>query len=87
MPRVAKPYEGKMRKQLRRLGLHIRSLRFVRGLSQKQLAELAGLSPSSISRYEAGELDPTYTVLQNIAFGLGFDSVEDMLKANPMEMA
>jgi len=86
MPRVEKNYNGELGKLLMKLGLRIRSLRFGRGLSQKELARLAKLSPSSISRYEAGELDPTYSALHSIAIGLGFRSVEEMLMADPLEI-
>ena len=40
-------------------------------LSQKKLAELSGISESSISRYVSGSLEPRMDILTNIAKAFG----------------
>jgi transcriptional regulator with XRE-family HTH domain len=40
-------------------------------MSQRTLAEKAGLSSSSISRVESGQHDPTWGSMRRIAEGLG----------------
>src|SRR4051812_1588165 len=46
-------------------------LRALRGWDQRELADAAGLSPSSISRYESGELVPSSQALEQIALAVG----------------
>jgi len=57
-------------------GKRIRALRRKRGLSQQQLAEISGLSQSSISYIEAGDRSPTLRTIEKIATGLGIESSE-----------
>ncbi len=45
-------------------------LRKERDLTQRQLAEMAGVHVAQIRRYEAGGAQPTLTVIRNIAIGL-----------------
>lgn len=47
------------------------ALRKVRGLSQAQLAEMAGCSQATISRIEKGEFHPRHELLKAIADALG----------------
>lgn len=51
--------------------------RALRGLTQQQLGDLAGVSPSQISRYEAGTAKPRRTVMQNLADALDI-SIDDL---------
>ena len=55
----------------------IKELRNHKGLTQEQLAEIMGVSPKTISRWETGEVTPPLEVLDRIADALGveFDSL------------
>jgi len=53
------------------LGVRLRGLRKERGLSQRELAELAGLSPNAISLIERDEISPSVATLQRLAGALG----------------
>ena len=59
------------KEQRERLGLRIRSLREAAGMNQVQLAELAGMQSSHISRIEAGKYAVTFETVQAIAEALG----------------
>ena len=50
------------------------SLRKEHKLTQKQMAEMAGVHVSQIRRYEAGGAQPTLTVIRNIAVGLSIST-------------
>jgi transcriptional regulator with XRE-family HTH domain len=52
-------------------GLHLRELRLERGISQKQLADEAGVNVSQISRVEAGR-DAQLSSVLKIYRGLGY---------------
>jgi len=52
------------------------SLRKEHSLTQKQMAEMAGVHVSQIRRYEAGGAQPTLTVIRNIAVGLNISTDE-----------
>jgi len=52
------------------IGARIRELRERRGLSLRELAELAGVSSSAIQKIEANSMIPTISVLMKIARGL-----------------
>jgi transcriptional regulator with XRE-family HTH domain len=52
------------------LGAHVRNLRKERALSQRELAELAGLSPNAISLIERNEISPSVATLQRLAGAL-----------------
>jgi len=58
------------------VGRRIRSLRKARGLSQEQLAELAGTSPKYLSRIETGRENPTLDLFLRLAQGLKVDLYE-----------
>ena len=47
--------------------LHIRAARAQKGLTQKQLAELVGINPSTFNGYEKGNHDPKSNLLIKIA--------------------
>ena len=53
------------------VGLRLRDLRKERGLSQRGLADLAGLSPNAISLIERDEQSPSVATLQRLAAALG----------------
>ncbi len=63
----------------------MKNLRIGRGLSQAQMAELLGVTRSTISQYELGERSPSYEVLIRIAqyfhistdYLLGVESASD----------
>ena len=49
---------------------NMKILREKQKLTQKQLADLAGLAPSSIANYETGKREPSIAVLCTLADGL-----------------
>jgi transcriptional regulator with XRE-family HTH domain len=51
-------------------GLRLRAARVHRELEQQQLAEKAGLPPSSISHFESGARKPSFDNLRNLAKSL-----------------
>ncbi len=64
---------------LKLLGRNIQELRKSKGLTQTQLANLAGKDQQSIHRLETGDFNPSYYYLTEIAAGLGV-SVEELVK-------
>jgi transcriptional regulator with XRE-family HTH domain len=52
------------------LGLAIRQMRELRGMSTDELADAGGISRRSISALERGKIDPTYELLLAVADGL-----------------
>lgn len=58
------------------LGARVRGLRSRAGLTIKQVAERAGISPSAISKIENNLLSPTYDNIIRLAHGLGVDISE-----------
>ncbi|EHX2144240.1 helix-turn-helix transcriptional regulator [Escherichia albertii] len=48
----------------------LRTLRHARNLTQAQLAELAGVTPLQIRRYEAGEAQPMLPAIHGLAVAL-----------------
>jgi transcriptional regulator with XRE-family HTH domain len=57
----------------RELSVNAVILRARAGLSQTALCELAGISRDTLSRIERWEADPTLTVLEKLAAGLGVE--------------
>jgi transcriptional regulator with XRE-family HTH domain len=53
------------------LGKYLRQLRIERELSQRNVAEMSGVSVSYLSDIERGRTDPSLHVLKQIAAGLG----------------
>lgn len=58
-----------MKKELS-VGEKLRTLRTERDLSQRALAQLAGISPNSVSLIERNEISPSVATLQNLATAL-----------------
>jgi DNA-binding XRE family transcriptional regulator len=65
-------------KKLKALGSHVRQLRTKKGLTQEQLASLAGVSENTIVTLEAGRLNTTVATCFDIAKALGVKD-RDML--------
>lgn len=53
------------------IGKRIKSTREERGITQKALAEMVGVSPSAINQFEKGEKKPSSELLVSIALELG----------------
>jgi putative transcriptional regulator len=64
---------------LKKLGERIREIRKDKGISQVQLAHAINKDQQSIQRLEAGNINPTFYYLIEIAQGLGI-SVEELVK-------
>ena len=67
---------------LKKIGEQIRFIRLDKGLTQKQLAHLIGKDQQSIQRLEAGNINPSYIYLCEIANGLNV-SLLDILNSLP----
>ena len=50
----------------------IKKIRAMSGITRKELAQLANVSPSTISRIECGEMDPTWSTMQKIFSATGY---------------
>jgi transcriptional regulator with XRE-family HTH domain len=61
----------------------IRSLREDTGLTLQEMAEATGLTVAEYTQVEAGELDPTFTVLYKTAEKLGVDIVDLLTGEGP----
>lgn len=57
----------------------VRRVRALAGITRKELAQLADVSPSTISRIERGELDPTWGTLSRILDATGYRISGDSL--------
>jgi transcriptional regulator with XRE-family HTH domain len=55
---------------LRAFGSAVRELRARRGLSQERLGDYADLHRNYVGNIERGEINPTFRVLLNLAYGL-----------------
>lgn len=55
------------------LGEKIKERRKTLGITQKHLAELAGVNPNTIIRIENGKINPTIEVVNSIADVLGME--------------
>jgi transcriptional regulator with XRE-family HTH domain len=76
--------------QLREVGLHVHEKRLELGISQAQLAKLAGLSRTTVNQLENGALeDLGYTKLSQLLgiLGLSFDAKERLKKSPALNMA
>jgi transcriptional regulator with XRE-family HTH domain len=56
---------------IKRTAVRIRQLREAKGISQRELAEKAGLSREYVLRLEGAQQDPTLGTLEKIAKALG----------------
>ena len=61
-----------------RLGARVQRLRLDQGLSQEELADRANVHRTYVSGVERGVRNPTVTVLEKLAKGLGV-SLKDLL--------
>jgi transcriptional regulator with XRE-family HTH domain len=61
---------------LKDLGERIRTIRKEKGITQQQLAHTIGKDQQSIQRLEAGNINPSYIYLQEIAGGLSITLLE-----------
>ena len=50
----------------------IKKIRAMSGITRKELAQLADVSPSTISRIERAEMDPTWSTMQKIVSATGY---------------
>ena len=66
--RLVGPQEA--RRLRRALGVTVRQLRGIRGLSQERLGILAGLHRNYIGAIERAEINPTLRILCKVAYGL-----------------
>lgn len=57
-------------------GAHVRSLRLARGLSQEEVAHVAGIHVTYLSGVERGVRNPSLKNLQKLAGALGVEVVE-----------
>ena len=69
-----------------RFGERVRILRHAASLSQAELAQRAGLAPSSVSKIETGQMSPTYDVLLRLAKGLSLDLSDLLASRGTMAM-
>lgn len=58
------------------IGENIKDLRKRKKLTQKQLAELTGVTASTITKYELGSLEPNIDMIKKIAEVLKVDVIE-----------
>jgi len=59
-----------------RLASNLRRLRMAKGLSQEAYADVAGIHRTYVSDIERGARNPTITVVEKLARGLGVDVIE-----------
>lgn len=69
---------------LKAFGIHLRNLRLEQGLSQEELASLAGLHRTYIGGVERGERNPTLVTLVKIAKALGLSIPSLIDFSNPI---
>jgi transcriptional regulator with XRE-family HTH domain len=65
----------------RRLGLRVRELRRLRGLTTRELARRVSVSPSMISQVETGSTNASVGTLRRIAMALGVPLAEFLMDA------
>lgn len=58
------------------LGARIKSIRKLKGVSQIQAAERAGIDPKSLSRIESDVFNPAVDTLEGLASALGVSTYE-----------
>jgi len=80
-PEVAAAYEQtRLRHELAEA---VRARREELGLSQRQLAERAGMTQPGIARFEAGGTTPTLPLLERLAAALGLSLTVSLTPAEP----
>jgi transcriptional regulator with XRE-family HTH domain len=76
--------------QLREVGMHVHDKRMALGITQAQLAKLAGLSRTTVIHLEKGSLDDLgFTKLNNLLslLGMSFDATPRLKKSPALKMA
>lgn len=73
--------ETRTQEQKSALADRLKALRQRNGLTQGQVTAACGISTSTLSKIENGQLSPTYDVLLRLADGLGVDLVELFVNA------
>ena len=63
----------------KKVGLNIRKLRLIKGISQEKLALHAGIHPAYLGRLERGEKCPTVETIFKISEALEIDASEILL--------
>lgn len=68
------------------MGANCRRIRLARGMSLRELAERACVSPAQLSQIERGQANPTLEVLVRLseALGTGFDSLTHVTSERPL---
>jgi transcriptional regulator with XRE-family HTH domain len=69
------------KEHLKRLGLQLKKIRLLKGLTLKELGYLIDKDPQSISRVEMGDINPTYLYLLEVCKGLGVE-IWEVLKSD-----
>jgi len=68
------------------VGAYLRAGRYVRGLSQRELARKAGVPRSTLDRIEAGRTDPRLSTLEKLFGVLGFGVVPANEHGRPLRI-
>ena len=63
----------------------VAALRATTGLSQRDLARLAGMAQPAIARLEAGRATPTLATLERLARAAGFELQLDLVRTPPAD--
>ena len=63
-----------MKESSNTFGKKLKHMRILKGLTQSQLAELAGVHDKHISKLELGYYEPSYETLRKITEALGMDA-------------
>ena len=64
----------------------LRQARLRAGLSRSELARRAGKAPSAIGRWERGEVDPSFEMLQHLIRSAGFDLSVSVVPRNDHDL-
>jgi len=78
MVRGREPEEPEGDEFMREFGARVRQLRDERGITQRELATIAGVSPGFIYLIESGKQNPSLTLIRKLAAGLHM-SLEDLV--------
>jgi transcriptional regulator with XRE-family HTH domain len=68
-------------------GENIRKIREIKGLSAEKAAALCGIAPSTFTKYERGEVQPTANPIRQIAKGLGVSTDEILMDPDERSVA
>lgn len=75
-----------MDKKRKDIGSRIKEQRKKRGLTQKELAEMLGISAHTLSKYEQNQREPKIKTIKQIANALGVSSAELTLSQEELEV-